>query len=103
MQAQPMMLPQGDFALGMRVNVSDASTSATQGDFATGMRTRPQAFTIASFATGQAAAPTHVIRGTFATGQSGSEHVVHARHPWAHRHEHGHPALGAPALEAGLS
>ena len=104
MQAQPMMLPHGDFALGMRAIALDSDASGTQGDFAAGMRATAQSHTIATFAAGQATKPlTPVIRGTFATGQSGESKLVPAPHPRSHRHSHEQSAGAAPATQASVS
>jgi len=98
MKARPLMLPEGDFALGMAI-AGDAGASFTRGDFATGMRTKPQSLIVGMFATGQTTTRTPVVRGSFATGQGGDSH--HARAP--HGHEHGQSAVGIAAMEAGLS
>ena len=103
MQAQPMTLPHGDFALGMRAIAIDTDASLTQGDFAAGGRARPQSVTIATFAAGQAKTKANVARGTFATGQSRESEFGHVSHRRSHRREHEQLAVGAPATEAGLS
>jgi hypothetical protein len=103
MQAQPLMLPEGDFALGIRAIADDVDASFTRGDFATGMRTKSQSLIVGMFATGQTTTRNPVVRGSFATGQGSDTH--HARVPRLrpHGHEHGQSAVGAPAMEAGLS
>jgi hypothetical protein len=103
MQTQPLMLPEGDFAVGMRAVAGDSGRSSAHGDFASGMRSGPPALAIGTFATGQATKPGSFIRGYFATGQSSRSPHVRIPHPRMHRHEHGQPAVGAPATEAGLS
>jgi len=102
MQAQLLMLPEGDFALGMRTIAIDAQTALTRGDFATGMRTRPHSLAVGTFATGQATKPS-TVRGHFATGQAAGSLHTPSPHPRAHRHEHGQSTIGDPATEAGLS
>jgi len=104
MQTMPLMLPEGDFALGMRTSAIDAQVPFTRGDFATGMRTRPHALAVGTFAIGQAiTGTTPTVRGHFATGQAGRSVHTRSSHPRLHRHEHGQSTIGDPATEAGLS
>jgi hypothetical protein len=103
MQAQPLMLPEGDFALGMRTIAIDAQTVFTCGDFAAGMRTRPPALAIGTFATGQATTSASTVRGHFATGQDGRSRQTQSPHPRLHRHEHPQSTIRDPAVDAGVS
>lgn len=103
MQAEALMLLEGDFALGIRAVAIDAHASFTRGDFATGMRTSPHAFATGTFATGQATTETSTVRGHFATGQGIRSRHIRSPHPRLHRHEHGPSTIGEPATETGLS
>jgi hypothetical protein len=104
MQAQPMILPQGDFARGMRAISSDAGSSFVRGDFAGGLRTSPESFSTRTFATGQATQQASVSCGHFATGQSGAFQHARVRHSHPDRHGHHAPSVvGAPVTETGLS
>jgi len=103
MQAQEMMLLEGDFARGIRTIATDADASFAQGDFATGMRARPRSVTVGTFATGQAQSQTVPVRGNFATGQTSEPSHAPARHPRLHIHEHPRPSARVPATEAGVS
>ena len=86
----------------MRGTPDGVGTSFTHGDFATGVRVQAPGLTVGTFATGQATEPSFV-KGHFATGQSDRSLHVRILHPRTHRHEHGQPTVGAPAMEAGLS
>jgi hypothetical protein len=97
------MLPEGDFALGLRTNAADADEAFAHGDFATGQRAGTHSLAIGTFAMGQATRPPSVIRGHFATGQSSRSLRIRIPHPRLHRHEHGQSPLGIPGTEAGLS
>jgi len=103
MQAQEVMLREGDFARGIRTMTTDADASSAQGDFARGMRARPQSVTIGTFATGQAQSQTASVRGHFAIGQSSEPSHAPARHPRPHIHEHSRPSARIPVTEAGVS
>ncbi len=104
MQAQPMILPQGDFARGMRAIAGDAGASFVQGDFAGGLRTRPESVSTGTFAAGQATLQTKGVCGHFATGQSGTIEPPRTRHSHAGRQAHHGPSVvGAPVTESGLS
>jgi hypothetical protein len=102
MQTQPLMLPEGDFAVGMRAVAGDLDGTFAHGDFGTGLHTRPQSLVMGTFATGQATQASFV-RGHFATGQSSRSLHIRFPHPRLHRHEHGQSTIGAPAMESGLS
>lgn len=104
MQAQPMILPQGDFARGMRAIAGDAGASFGRGDFAGGLRTTPESLSTRTFATGQTTLPANGLCGHFATGQSGAIEHARTRHSHAGRQGHHAPSVvGAPVTESGLS
>jgi hypothetical protein len=102
MQAQSLMSPEGDFALGMRGTADGVGTSFTHSDFATGVRVQGPGLTVGTFATGQVTEPSFV-KGRVATGQSSRSLHVRIPYPSMHDHEHGQPTVGGPAMEAGRS